>query len=83
MRGKILTTLREIHSDSKTKGLSSKRVYGAIGFMSCLIFSIVTLNADLLEVIIYVSAGMIGLDSVMKAFNKKQYEDKDQKDLPG
>lgn len=83
MRGKILITLREIHSDSKTKVLSSKRVYGAIGFMSCLIFSIVTLNADLLEVIIYVSAGMIGLDSVMKAFNKKQYEDKDQKDLPG
>lgn len=73
--------LREIHSDSKSRGLSSKRVYGAIGFMSCLIMSLVTENADLIEVIIYVSAGMIGLDTVVKALNKSKDEDKDQKNL--
>ena len=84
MKRKILTMLREIHSDSRSKRLSSKRVYGAIGFVSCLILSLATKNTDLIEVIIYVSAGMIGLDTVMKAINKPKYEteDKDQENLP-
>lgn len=49
---------------------SSKRVFGGIGFICAIIF-IAVWKRDLTETLLFVSASLIGLESITNIFNKK------------
>ena len=59
-----------------TKGsISSKRVCGVIGFFLCLMIAIICTFKDkeapsIVEMILVVSASLLGVDSVMNVFKK-------------
>jgi hypothetical protein len=55
-------------SDSE---VSSKRVFGAIGFISSIVF-IAIWKRDLIEVLLITSASMIGLETITNIFKPKQ-----------
>ena len=63
---KILT---DIFSNSD--GLSSKRVFGGIGFICAIVF-IAIWKRELIEVLLITSASMIGLETVANIFKPKQ-----------
>lgn len=49
---------------------SSKRLFGAIGFITAIIY-IAVWDHNLIETMLYVSAALLGLDSVAGIFKKK------------
>lgn len=50
--------------------LSAKRVFGAIGFLSVIVFSFITMSLTLFEQLLYISASLIGLETITNAFKK-------------
>jgi formate/nitrite transporter FocA (FNT family) len=49
---------------------SSKRLFGAIGFITAIIY-IAIWGRDLIETLLYVSAALLGLESITQIFKKK------------
>lgn len=58
----------EVFQDSRGK-FSSKRVFGAIGFLSAIALYSMGCG-DGIDTLLYVSAAMLGLDAVVDAFRK-------------
>lgn len=56
---------------SSDNGVSSKRVFGAIGFICSIIF-IALWARELIEVLLITSASMIGLETITNIFKPKQ-----------
>ena len=46
---------------------SSKRFFGAIGYLAAIV-AIFVWRRDLVETLLFVSAGLLGLDTITKAF---------------
>lgn len=72
---------------SSDKSVSSKRFFGAIGFISALILIyVVTIRiveitdnkTHLIVMLLFVSAAMLGLEAIMNGFNFKRDEKKDK-----
>lgn len=63
---------------SSDQSLSSKRIFGAIGFLvclGCLIFETITIHdilPDEYEITLTTSASLIGLESMANIFNKSK-----------
>ena len=55
---------------SSETGVSSKRVFGALGFV-CSIVYIAIWRHDLVEVLLITSASMIGLETIANIFKPK------------
>lgn len=51
------------------KPQSSKRFFGAIGFLTAVVY-IGVFKHDLIETLLFVSAALIGLETITKAFKK-------------
>jgi formate/nitrite transporter FocA (FNT family) len=49
---------------------SSKRLFGAIGFITAIIY-IAVWGHELIETLLYVSAALLGLESITQIFKKK------------
>ena len=64
---KFLIFLKGIFSS--TDPTSSKRFFGAIGYISAIVF-IALWQKDLIETLLYVSAMLIGLDTVTNLIGK-------------
>lgn len=62
--------LKNIHSSGSPE--SSKRFYGGIGFMCSIIMIWTNINIknELVETLMFVSAGMIGLETLTNLFRK-------------
>lgn len=61
---------------SKSGTVSSKRVFGGMGFIVCIALAIVAVVLErtiptFCSELLYVCAALLGVDSVVKAFNKK------------
>jgi len=71
--------LRQIWEDSGGY-LSSKRVFGSIGFICAIIMAFNRIDAKIIEVIIILSCAMLGLDSITDVW--KNRENKEVKETP-
>ena len=56
---------------SSEKGVSSKRVFGGIGFLCSIVF-IALWSRDLIDFLLITSASMIGLETISAIFTPKQ-----------
>ena len=56
---------------SGNSDVSSKRVFGAIGFICAIVF-IAIWKRDLIEVLLITSASMIGLETIANIFKPKE-----------
>ena len=56
---------------SSDNGVSSKRVFGGIGFI-CSIIYIALWSRDLIDFLLITSASMIGLETITSIFTPKQ-----------
>ena len=56
---------------SSEKGVSSKRVFGGIGFLCSIVF-IALWSRDLIDFLLITSASMIGLETITQIFTPKQ-----------
>ena len=68
---KIVKKLVEIFQDS-TGAMSSKRVFGGIGFIASLIMCFKDVSVDAIGIVIGTSAAMLGLDSVTDIWKKHE-----------
>jgi len=59
--------MRNIYQSDQPE--SSKRFFGSIGFMASIIF-IAIWSHSLIEQLLYVSATLLGLETITKAFKK-------------
>jgi hypothetical protein len=64
----MMTFLRNIFTSDKPE--SSKRFFGAIGYISAIV-AIFVWRHDLVETLLFVSAGLLGLDSITKIWKKE------------
>lgn len=64
---KLLQFLKNIYLSDQPE--SSKRFYGSIGFICSIVF-IAIWSHILIEQLMYVSATLIGLETITKAFKK-------------
>jgi len=58
------------HSLKTDTSESSKRLFGAIGFITAIVY-IAIWGHDLIETLLYVSAALLGLETVSNIFRKK------------
>lgn len=71
MKTLIIAILNYIANAHRSKsGVSSKRLYGGIGFLCSVVF-IAIWQHELINELLYVSASMIGLETVTRMFGKK------------
>ena len=56
---------------SSEKGVSSKRVFGGVGFICSIVF-IALWSRDLIDMLLITSASMIGLETISSIFTPKQ-----------
>ena len=56
---------------SSETGVSSKRVFGGLGFMCAIVF-IALWSRDLIDMLLITSASMIGLETISAIFTPKQ-----------
>lgn len=56
---------------SSEKGVSSKRVFGGLGFICAIVF-IALWSRDLTDMLLITSASMIGLETISAIFTPKQ-----------
>jgi len=68
---KILIKIRQIFEDSSGH-LSSKRVFGSIGFISAIVMAFKGIPTDTIIAVLSPSAVMIGLDSVTDIWKYKE-----------
>lgn len=64
---RFIQWLKNIHSSGTTE--SAKRFYGAIGFI-CAIIGIFIFRHDLLDILLYTSAALLGLETIFNIFKK-------------
>jgi hypothetical protein len=71
-KSRFIAVLREIFSDGTT--LSSKRVFGAIGFVAFIVIICVKIDNETAQTLGIISASLLGLgtfENIMSYFKKK------------
>ena len=63
--------LKQVHEDSSGR-MSSKRVYGAIGFLTGLYLGYKNINPEAVKIVLVISAAMLGLDSITDIWKCKE-----------
>jgi hypothetical protein len=66
----FLEWLKNIHSAGRPE--SAKRFYGAIGFITAIVY-IAIWDHDSIVTLLYVSAGLLGLETITQIFTKKKF----------
>lgn len=65
---KFLSWLKNVHSIGASE--SAKRLYGAIGFIVAIVY-IAIWDHDSIVTLLYVSAGLLGLESIVQVLQRK------------
>ena len=75
-----LKYIKEVHEDS-TGSMSSKRVYGAIGFVVGLVLGYKGINPEVVKIVLIISSAMLGLDSVTDIWKQSQVKPEESKSV--
>ena len=75
----FLKYLKQVHEDS-SGNMSSKRVYGAIGFVTGLYLGFKGINPEVIKIVLIISAAMLGLDSITDIWKQNGNNLKDEID---
>ena len=59
---------------SSDQALSSKRLFGGVGFICAIIMIWTNIASDNVPYLLYVSASLLGLDSITQIFKKEKHE---------
>lgn len=84
---KFITFIKEMLTERSSSGVSSKRVAGVLGWLIVLGVAIYctfarTQAPDIIEVIVWVSASLLGLDNITAIWkSKKGEENKPKQDM--
>jgi hypothetical protein len=68
---KFWSNFRQIFEDSSGY-LSSKRVFGSIGFLTGLYLGYKAINPEVVKIVLVISAAMLGLDSITDIWKSKE-----------
>ena len=57
---------------SSDQALSSKRIFGGIGYISAIVMIWTKVQSDNVPYLLYVSASLLGLETITQIFNKSK-----------
>ena len=61
--------------------MSSKRVYGAIGFVVGLVLGYKGINPEVVKIVLIISSAMLGLDSITDIWKQSQVKPEESKSV--